>query len=539
MALSKEPAAVQAHDAVAADVKNQVEDYEAVVSDARAATHAEHTLTLREGLKRYPAAIGWSMLLSTAIIMTGFDIVLLGSFYGLPQFNQKFGVQLLNGSYTVTAAWQAGLSNGAKCGEIIGLAINGWAMERFGCRKTMITALSWTVAMIFLPVFAQNVETILAGQILMGYLTAYVNMCWVLGQLVASGALRGVLGLQSEWAFRIPFALQWMWPVPIIIGCCFAPESPWWLVRKGRYELAKKTVRRLVVKPTDDEVDSRVAMMIHTNALEKAVAAGTSYWDCFKGIDLRRTEIAVGVWSVQNLCGAAFMGYSTFFLQQAGLPTESSFDLSIGQYGLGLAGTICSWFLMTWIGRRKLYFWGLVVLTILLIVIGGMGFISRDNTDSQWAVGAMLLIYTAAYDATVGPVCYTLVSEVSSTRLRGKTVVIARVVYNVFGIVNGVIMPYMLNTEKLDWGAKTGLFWGGMCFLCATWTYFRVPEPRGRTYGELDILFQNKVSARKFAKTSVDQFAHAEGGELAPAATNKSLEKGQEQMIEDAEKHSV
>lgn len=100
--------------------------------------------------------------------MTGFDIVLLGSFYGLPQFNQKFGVQLPDGSYTVTAAWQAGLSNGAKCGEIIGLAINGWAMERFGCRKTMITALSWTVAMIFLPVFAQNVETILAGQILMG-----------------------------------------------------------------------------------------------------------------------------------------------------------------------------------------------------------------------------------------------------------------------------------------------------------------------------------------------------------------------------------
>lgn len=40
------------------------------------------------------------------------------------------------------------------------------------------------------------------------YLTAYVNLCWVIGQLIASGVLRGVLDWQSEWAFRVPFALQ-------------------------------------------------------------------------------------------------------------------------------------------------------------------------------------------------------------------------------------------------------------------------------------------------------------------------------------------
>lgn len=45
-----------------------------------------------------------------------------------------------------------------------------------------------------------------------------------------------------------------------------------------------------------------------------------------------------------------------------------------------------------------------------------------------------------------------------------------------------------------------------MCFLCIVYTYFRVPEPQGRTFAELDLLFERGISARKFATTSVDIF---------------------------------
>lgn len=55
--------------------------------------------------------------------------------------------------------------------------------------------------------------------------------------------------------------------------------------------------------------------------------------------------------------------------------------------------------------------------------------------------------------------------------------------------------------------ARTGLFWAGACALLVTWTFFRLPEPKDRTYGELDVLFENKVSARRFHKTRVDQFS--------------------------------
>jgi MFS transporter, SP family, general alpha glucoside:H+ symporter len=127
-----------------------------------------------------------------------------------------------------------------------------------------------------------------------GYLTTYVNFCWGLGQEIGIGVIMSMLGRDDEWSYRIPYALQWMWPVPLIIGIYFAPESPWWLVRKGKLEEAKKSLHRLTStsRNSDFDADETVAMMVHTNALEEKTSGGASYWDCFKGADLRRTEVS-------------------------------------------------------------------------------------------------------------------------------------------------------------------------------------------------------------------------------------------------------
>ena len=77
----------------------------------------------------------------------------------------------------------------------------------------------------------QTMTTVYAAEAcpvaLRGYLTTYVNMCWGMGQLIASSVIRSMLKRTDQWAYRIPFALQWMWPLPLIVGIAFAPESPW------------------------------------------------------------------------------------------------------------------------------------------------------------------------------------------------------------------------------------------------------------------------------------------------------------------------
>ena len=122
----------------------------------------------------------------------------------------------------------------------------------------------------------------------------------------------------------------------------------------------------------------------------------------------------------------------------------NALTMNIGQYVMGFAGTIGSWLLMKRLGRRFLYFYGLIIMCLLLIIVGGLGIISNDNEGAQWGVGSLLLIYTFVYDITVGPVCYSLVAEIPSTRLKIKTVVLARNFYNIGGIINNIIMPLFL-----------------------------------------------------------------------------------------------
>ncbi|KAJ6441722.1 sugar porter (SP) family MFS transporter [Purpureocillium lavendulum] len=471
-----------------------------IIEHARAAASKEQSMTLLQGLKLYPKAVGWSLLISTCIAMEGYDISLVNNFYAFPQFNRKYGVRLADGTYEVPARWQAGLSNGATVGEIIGLFINGFVSERFGYRYTVMACLVLVAAFTAIFFTAPNVETLLVAEILCGipwgifqtltvtyasevcpvalrgYLTTYVNFCWGLGQEIGIGVIHAMLDREDEWAYRIPYALQWMWPLPLFIGIYFAPESPWWLVRKGKTQEAKKSLLRLTSlnRETDFDADETVAMMVHTTALEEKITAGTSYWDCFKGVDLRRTEIVCMTWAIQNLSGNAFSNYSTYFLKQAGLSEDKSYSFALGQYAINMVGVFGAWGLMTMgIGRRSLYL-----------------------TQGSLATGSIMIVWALFYQLTI------------------KTVVLGRNLYNVVGIITNVLTPYMLNPSAWNWRNYTGFFWSGanqilqagICFLCIVYTYFRLPEPRGRTFAELDVLFEKGVSARKFAATEVDVF---------------------------------
>ncbi|KAH8693602.1 putative maltose permease [Talaromyces proteolyticus] len=481
-----------------------------------------------EAVRLYSMAVVWSLGLSTAVIMEGYAVMLLSSFYALPQFNRKYGQLQPDGSYVIPASWKSGLSNGALCGEILGLFFTGIIQDRFGYRMTILAALCLITGFIFIPFFAQNVEMLLVGEILCGipwgafqtvttayasevcpvalraYLTTYVNLCWVIGQFLVSGVLKAVLERQDQWAYRIPFAVQWIWPVPLVIICILAPESPWWCVRHGQVEEARRSLIRLTSR-SYNMVEETLSMIQYTDQLEKETTTSTSYWECFKGENLRRTEIVCLTWLIQVICGSQLMGYSTVFYIAAGLPESASFNMSLIQYALGAVGTVLSWFLMARAGRRTIYLYGSFILFCLLLIIGMVSLAPRSSR-TNWTIGALLSVFTFVYDLTVGSVCYSLVSELSSTRLRAKSVVLARNLYNIGGIVVNIFINYQLTTTAWNWGAKSAFFWAGVCFCCVVWIFFRLPEPKGRTYAELDVLFAQKVSARDFASTQVDVF---------------------------------
>jgi SP family general alpha glucoside:H+ symporter-like MFS transporter len=485
--------------------------------EAKQAAEEEHQLTLRQAIRQYPKAILWSVLLSTSIIMEGYDIVLMSSFFAQPAFSRKYGsFDPRTSKYQISASWQNGLSNAVSVGTIVGAFANGYFSHKFGYRAVLLVSLAFICAFIFISFFAPNLPTLLVGQFfcgipwgvfatmapayasevcpmaLRGYLSVYVNLCWALGQLISAGVQSGFADGSSEWSYRIPFALQWAWPLPLFAILFFAPESPWHYVRMGNYDMAEKMVKRLASPSQQHLAKQKVAMMAHTNELERALEANTSYFQCFKGIDLRRTEIACMVFAAQPFCGSVMAGTPTYFFVQAGLPTSVSFRMSVGGLGIASVGTIVSWYLMSLFGRRTLYLWGLSLLSAILCVVG-------------------IIVWLFVYYLTVGPICYAIITEVSSTRLRSKSVCLSRISYYIAQIVTNVVNPYMLNPTSGDWKGKTGFFWGGCAFVFWVWTFFRLPETKGRTFEELDILFANKVRTREFKHHEVDAYAQSGG----------------------------
>lgn len=79
-----------------------------------------------------------------------------------------------------------------------------------------------------------------------------------------------------------------VWPIPIMIGTYLAPESPWWLIRHGRLDDAKRAVQQLASpKPgIEFDFDAYIELMRATNEFEKQNSAGAHYWDMFRGSDL-------------------------------------------------------------------------------------------------------------------------------------------------------------------------------------------------------------------------------------------------------------
>jgi SP family general alpha glucoside:H+ symporter-like MFS transporter len=113
-----------------------------------------------------------------------------------------------------------------------------------------------------------------------------------------------------------------MFPTPLAILIWMAPESPWWLVRKGRYEDAAHSVERLGRRSIVNSSES-VAMMRRVVDHEKTDKT-PSLLELFKGTDLRRTLIVAGVYAAQNLTGNLIANQAVYFFERTFFPSLST-----------------------------------------------------------------------------------------------------------------------------------------------------------------------------------------------------------------------
>lgn len=489
---------------------------------ARDATLIEHTLTVKGAFKLYRPAIGWSLLFSLGVIMAGFDPQIISTLVAIPRFQKDFG-NSFEGSYLIPAKWQSAFNLGVPVGQVVGSFGAGYPLERFGRRWTLAICCIVSCITVAIQFSAQAKPQILVAELVNGIVlgaypvvaptyisevtpvvfrgiaAAFVNLSFVIGQLVASGVLAGTQARDGRWSYDIPFACQWIFPIAILVALPFCPESPWWLVRQGQIAKAERALKRLTNSSVDTDI--LLANIQLTTRLELEESESNSFLDCFRLTDLRRTIISSMVYATQVLAGNSFViGYAVYFFELAGLATGVSFNLGVGLLVLGFVGTCLSWPLITRFGRRTIYNCGLLILASILMLVGVLDVLPHYTSSKGIINGqaSLMVAYNFFYDLTIGPLCFVILCETSSAKLRGKTIALATAINALVNMACAVGIPYAINPDQGNLRGKIAFIFLGTALPCVLWCFLALPETKGRTFEELDLMFQRKIATKDF-----------------------------------------
>ncbi|KAJ9602601.1 hypothetical protein H2200_012794 [Cladophialophora chaetospira] len=499
------------------------------MNEAIHAENREHAEGMLAAVKAHPMACIWAFIMCFTIVMESFDMFLNGNFVAQSAFQRKYGV-LVNKAkdeYAIPTKWQSALFQSGQCGAFVGVFLAGPVTNLLGYRWTTILALMLMNATIFISFFADSLAVLTVGQtlegipwgffianspayasevvplVLRGATTATLQMSWSIGGIIVAAATYGYNKRDDEWAWRVPLALQWIFPTPLLILIFLAPESPWWLVRKGRKEEALRSIRRLASGKTKEHSEQALAMMERTVEIELAQGGTPTLLDLLKGTDLRRTLITCFMYASQNFAGNLIANQATFFFEQAGINPNRAFQLNLINSCLGFIANALSWPLTAWFGRRTIYLWGTATNVMFLMILGICASVEQ-NSATNYAQAVLGIIISFVFAGTLGPITYTAIAETSSIRLRALSTAVGRAAYYVAEIPMIYLASKLLNPTGWNLAGKCGYVWGGTAIVCWIIAYVFLPEMKHRSYREIDILFQRRIPARKFKSTVID-----------------------------------
>ncbi|KAK8202226.1 hypothetical protein M8818_005753 [Zalaria obscura] len=505
---------------------NTMEAEKAEKADAVEAENLEHAMTVMEAARAYPMACFWAFVMSFCIIMESYDVFLIGNFIALPAFQDKYGIiDQATGAHVIAAKWQSALQMAGQLGALIGVFLAGPLTTRLGYRWATLIGLTAMNAFIFVMYFANSLPMFFVAQLLEGLpwgifianapaycseivplrlrapATQILQLFWAIGSIIV-GAVTYVYNAKSgASAYRIPIALQWMFPLPLMVLLYLAPESPWWLVRNKREEEAQRSIERLAKKSKLNSAEV-VAMMRRVIDLETSDKS-PNYIELFKGSDLRRTAIVCGIYAGQNLAGNLIANQAVYFFEQAGMTVNFAFALGLITSALQAIAVILSWGLTTYFGRRTIYLWGTGFNIVMLVCIGIAASVTQ-TTGAHYAQAIFGLIVSVFFAFAAAPVSWAIIGETSAIRLRPLTTGIGRASYYIIEIPCIFLGSYMLNPTGANLGGKCGYVWGGTALFCWIVAFFYLPEMKGRSYREIDIMFRRRIPARKFKDTVID-----------------------------------
>jgi sugar porter (SP) family MFS transporter len=347
-----------------------------------------------------------------------------------------------------------------------------------------------------------------------------------IGLLLASIVNNSTKDIDSHASYRIPTGLQLAWAFILGAGMSMLPESPRFLIKRGRDVDAASALSRLTrLPPNDPEVEAELSE-IREN-LEAEIALGeSSYIDCFRAshnkISLRTlTGIFIQAW--QQLTGINFIFYyGTTFFKNSGI--KNPFVIGIVTNVVNVVMTVPGMYGVERFGRRRLLLVGAAGMCFCEYLVAIVGVtISKENIAGQRVLIAFVCIYIAFFAATWGPIAWVITGEIFPLQVRAKAMSLSVASNWLWNFAIGYATPYLVNKKEGSAGLEVKVFfiWGSTCLGCLLFTYFCVPETKGLSLEQIDLMYQNTYPSK-----AADYRRRLMAGEIdEKAGSNSSREK--------------
>ncbi|KAL4879268.1 general substrate transporter [Aspergillus karnatakaensis] len=430
----------------------------------------------------------------------------------------------------VSAEWQLAFTGASMIGLVFGGAITGIIARKFGQKICILGGHLLTIGGVCCQWYSiGNMPVFFAGKLLTGLplgifltispvycsevsppqlrgpLVAAINFSIVLGQLLAYGVMRETQKiLEGPNSYRILFAVQWGFAALGLAFLYFVPESPTRLVARGKLEDARQSIHRLYsAKVPVDEALQRIQLNLSEVASAKESAG--SLKDCFNSANRIRTLVCLSVFFIQACSGSTWvLGYMGYFLQLSGMEGGQVFDITVAITGVMAVGNMMSWPLVDRLGRRTLILAGLFFCTGCLLLIAVLSLFIDKGRPVLLAQVSFMAIWGFMYQASIGSVGYTLITEVPTSSLREMTQSMGTLVNGLSNCTWAFALPYMINPDEANMGGKVAFVFFGILVVSDIFVFFYYPETNKRTFEEIDELHARRVPAWKFSKTQLE-----------------------------------
>lgn len=438
--------------------------------------------------------------------------------------NSATSVKALNSQYV--SAW-GGVTSAT---QVFSMVVGSFLSDRFGRKFNMYSVSLFMAIALVLELTAKNWIYFLMARAFAGWATGIAKTtlpCYV-AEIAPTGLRSALLTMFSFWyamgQFAVAIALQIVqqhglpWRnaffselaffgifIPVTI---FLPESPWYYAKKKQHARAKAALQKLNGAVPGYDVNHEYAVIAdeveRTDALQQKQAA-VAWVEVFKGTNARRTYISFLPLATQQLVGSALIfSYLSYLFGLAGV--ENPFLVSIASSTILIGFLVIASCSIDKLGRRPLLLTTLTVVFLCNLFMGVVGTLAMKNdnlfTSGQSAAAvALSCIWVAAYAMGPAPMGYAYLADTSTPLLRAKTTGFASAFTGLFALIFNYSTPLMISTQNAGWGIRVGYFYAPLSFITLVLTYFTVPETTGRSFQELDELFEARTPSRKFKQT--------------------------------------